>query len=281
MTQQTNPVLHAKNLRVATYDGTEILRGIEFKLYRGEILGLVGESGSGKTTAGLACLAHFREGLQRTTGSMMINPVDGTEPFDLFDLDAETTRSLRGRRIAYIPQDPALSLNPAMRVGEQIMEVLSIHGFGASEAARQQRVDEVLVDVDLPNTEAFQRRWPHQLSGGQQQRIGIAMAFAMNPDVLILDEPTTGLHFEDIRVLLEVLEQLVDKGNTILVIEHNMDVIKMMDHIIDIGYEGGRAGGMVVAKGTPEEVAKDKRSHTAKYLKKELEKNKHKVARAV
>ena len=86
----------------------------------------------------------------------------------------------------------------------------------------------------------------------------------------ILDEPTTGLHFEDIRVLMEVLNKLVDKGNTILVIEHNMDVIKMADYIIDIGYEGGRGGGMVVAKGTPEEVAKDEKSYTAFFLRKEL-----------
>ena len=86
----------------------------------------------------------------------------------------------------------------------------------------------------------------------------------------ILDEPTTGLHFEDIRVLMEVLNKLVNKGNTIVIIEHNMDVIKMADHIIDIGYEGGRGGGMIVAEGTPEEVAKDDKSYTAFYLKKEF-----------
>ncbi len=86
----------------------------------------------------------------------------------------------------------------------------------------------------------------------------------------ILDEPTTGLHFEDIRVLMEVLNRLVDKGNTILIIEHNMDVIKMVDHIIDIGYEGGRGGGMIVAEGAPEEVALNEKSYTAHFLKKEL-----------
>jgi excinuclease ABC subunit A len=86
----------------------------------------------------------------------------------------------------------------------------------------------------------------------------------------ILDEPTTGLHFEDIRVLMEVINKLVDKGNTILIIEHNMDVIKLADYIIDIGPEGGKGGGEVVAKGTPEEVAKNKKSYTAKFLKKEL-----------
>ncbi|MBC6998409.1 excinuclease ABC subunit UvrA [Cytophaga sp. FL35] len=111
------------------------------------------------------------------------------------------------------------------------------------------------------------------LSGGEAQRIKLATELSKRDTgntFYILDEPTTGLHFEDIRVLMEVLNKLVDKGNTILVIEHNMDVIKMADYIIDIGYEGGRGGGMVVAKGTPEEVAKDNKSYTAKFLKKEL-----------
>lgn len=122
------------------------------------------------------------------------------------------------------------------------------------------------------------------LSGGEAQRVKLATELSKRDTgntFYILDEPTTGLHFEDIRVLMEVLDQLVDKGNTILVIEHNMDVIKMMDHIIDIGYEGGRGGGMVVATGTPEEVAKDTKSYTAKFLKKELENTKQKIARAV
>ncbi|WP_097045511.1 excinuclease ABC subunit UvrA [Flagellimonas pacifica] len=122
------------------------------------------------------------------------------------------------------------------------------------------------------------------LSGGEAQRVKLATELSKRDTgntFYILDEPTTGLHFEDIRVLMEVLNQLVDKGNTILVIEHNMDVIKMMDHIIDIGYEGGRGGGMIVAKGTPEEVAKDNKSYTAKFLKKELDISKRKIAPAI
>src|SRR5690606_11009065 len=86
----------------------------------------------------------------------------------------------------------------------------------------------------------------------------------------ILDDPTNGLHFEHIRVLMEVLQKLVDKGNTVLIIEHNLDVIKMADYIIDIGPEGGKGGGEIVAKGTPEQVAKSKKSHTARFLKNEL-----------
>ena len=83
----------------------------------------------------------------------------------------------------------------------------------------------------------------------------------------ILDEPTTGLHFEDIRILMDILQRLVDKGNTVIVIEHNLDVIKLADHIIDMGPEGGRKGGMVTAIGTPEEVAECKDCATARFLK--------------
>jgi len=111
------------------------------------------------------------------------------------------------------------------------------------------------------------------LSGGEAQRIKLASELSKKDTgntFYILDEPTTGLHFEDIRVLMEVINKLVDKGNTVLIIEHNMDVIKLADYIIDIGYEGGKGGGQLIAKGTPEEVAKNKKSYTAHFLKKEL-----------
>ncbi len=111
------------------------------------------------------------------------------------------------------------------------------------------------------------------LSGGEAQRIKLATELSKRDTgntFYILDEPTTGLHFEDIRVLMDVLNTLANKGNTVLIIEHNMDVIKMADHIIDIGYEGGKNGGEVIVTGTPEEVAKHKKSYTAAYLKKEL-----------
>lgn len=112
------------------------------------------------------------------------------------------------------------------------------------------------------------------LSGGESQRVKLAGELAKKDTgktMYILDEPTTGLHFEDIRVLLEVLNKLVDRGNTVVVIEHNMDVIKVADHIIDIGPEGGKDGGHVVCAGTPEEIISNTESYTAKYLKIELE----------
>lgn len=111
------------------------------------------------------------------------------------------------------------------------------------------------------------------LSGGEAQRVKLATELSKKDTgntFYILDEPTTGLHFEDIRVLMEVINKLVKKGNTVLIIEHNLDVVKLADHIIDIGYEGGKGGGQVVAVGTPEEVIKNKKSYTAQFLKKEL-----------
>ena len=111
------------------------------------------------------------------------------------------------------------------------------------------------------------------LSGGECQRMKLATELSKRDTgktMYILDEPTTGLHFEDIRILMNVLQRLVDKGNTVLIIEHNLDVIKLADHIIDMGPEGGRGGGQVMATGTPEEVAESKKGYTARFIKEEL-----------
>jgi excinuclease ABC subunit A len=113
------------------------------------------------------------------------------------------------------------------------------------------------------------------LSGGEAQRIKLSRELAKvatGRTLYILDEPTTGLHFEDIRKLLKVLNRLVEAGNSVLVIEHNLDVIKSADWVIDLGPEGGAGGGEVLAEGTPEQVAESKKSHTGKYLKHVLEK---------
>ena len=111
------------------------------------------------------------------------------------------------------------------------------------------------------------------LSGGEAQRIKLATELSKKDTgntFYIMDEPTTGLHFEDIRVLMDVIQKLVDKGNSILIIEHNLDVIKLADYIIDVGLEGGKGGGEILCTGTPEEIIKNKKSYTAQFLKKEL-----------
>ena len=111
------------------------------------------------------------------------------------------------------------------------------------------------------------------LSGGEAQRVKLSEELSKRDTgktLYILDEPTTGLHFDDIRQLLGVLTRLVDKGNTIIIIEHNLDVVKVADYIIDVGLEGGARGGSIICEGTPEKIAKHKTSHTGRFLKEEL-----------
>jgi excinuclease ABC subunit A len=115
------------------------------------------------------------------------------------------------------------------------------------------------------------------LSGGESQRVKLATELSKKDTgktLYILDEPTTGLHFEDIRILMDVLQRLVERGNTVIVIEHNMDVIKLADWIIDMGPEGGRNGGQVLSTGTPEQIVKSKKGFTPKFLKDELKRSK-------
>ena len=112
-----------------------------------------------------------------------------------------------------------------------------------------------------------------QLSGGEAQRVKLATELSRRSTgktIYILDEPTTGLHFEDIRILMEVIQKLVDRGNSVIIIEHNLDVIKLADHIIDMGLEGGKNGGTVLITGTPEEVAKSGIGYTSTFIKQEL-----------
>ena len=122
-----------------------------------------------------------------------------------------------------------------------------------------------------------------QLSGGEAQRVKLSKELskrATGKTLYILDEPTTGLHFEDVRKLLEVLHELVEAGNTVVVIEHNLDVIKTADWIIDLGPEGGDGGGEIVAVGTPEQVAEVERSWTGRYLKPLLERDAGRAVKA-
>jgi excinuclease ABC subunit A len=155
--------------------------------------------------------------------------------------------------------------------GKNIAEVLDLSCEEALEFFSNQptiaRHMQTLVDVGLGYVRLGQPA--PTLSGGEAQRVKLASELAKkatNHTMYILDEPTTGLHFEDIRKLLTVLSRLVDQGNTVLVIEHNLDVIKTADWIIDLGPEGGDAGGMVIVEGSPEVVAKTGDSHTGRFL---------------
>jgi excinuclease ABC subunit A len=164
--------------------------------------------------------------------------------------------------------------------GKNIAEVLDLSIEEAAEFFRPisaiHRYLQTLVDVGLGYVRLGQSATT--LSGGEAQRVKLATELQRRSNgrsVYVLDEPTTGLHFEDVRKLLEVLNSLVDKGNTVIVIEHNLDVVKSADWIIDLGPEGGSGGGRVVATGTPEQVAAVKGSHTGVFLREILDVDSH------
>ncbi|MFF1831414.1 dipeptide ABC transporter ATP-binding protein [Paenarthrobacter sp. NPDC058040] len=255
----TKPVLSARDLRIATTSGHEILHGVSFSLLPGKILALVGESGSGKTTAGLACLGHLRRGLKRVGGGVHLSGAQAS----ILSLPEPERRKLRGGSISYVPQDPALSLNPAMPIGRQIREVLDAHHYGATEEDRRKRTAEVLAEVGLDNGRSYQRRYPHQLSGGQQQRVGIAMAFACRPAVMVLDEPTTGLDVTTQALVLQTIAGLAERhGVAGLYITHDLAVVaKVADEVVVM------LSGEVVEKGpTAQVLYRPQHEYTRKLL---------------
>ena len=161
--------------------------------------------------------------------------------------------------------------------GKSIYDVLNMTVVEALEFFKNvpsiERKIQTLYDVGLSYVKLGQPST--ELSGGEAQRIKLATELSKRSTgktIYILDEPTTGLHFADVHKLIEILRRLSDGGNTVVVIEHNLDVIKTADYIIDMGPEGGDGGGTVIAKGTPEEVAKVKGSYTGQYVKKYLKK---------
>ncbi|RKQ33771.1 ABC transporter ATP-binding protein [Kocuria tytonis] len=232
----------ASHLSLGVTGGDLILDDVSFRLRPGRILALVGESGSGKTTAALACMNHLRAGLELRGGTVELQ--EGASRFhrdavDLLTLPEAKMRRLRGGTIAYVPQDPALSLNGSLRVGEQIAEVLRAHEFGRNAHERDDRVAEVLSEVGLPSDREYQRRFPHQLSGGQQQRIGIAMAFACRPAVIILDEPTTGLDVATQDLVLKTIYQLTTKHDVAgLYITHDLAVVARVANDVAVMLHG-------------------------------------------
>lgn len=169
---------------------------------------------------------------------------------NMLDLPEPERRKLRGGTISYVPQDPALSLNPAIRIGDQILEVLHVQGYGSSDTERRARTSEVLAEVGLDNSTAYQRRYPHQLSGGQQQRVGIAMAFVCRPSIIVMDEPTTGLDVTTQALVLQTIDQLTELHHVAgLYITHDLAVVaKIADEVAVM------LSGQVVEQGPTEQV---------------------------
>jgi peptide/nickel transport system ATP-binding protein len=208
--------------------GPDVVRDVSFAVPAGEMLGLVGESGSGKTTVALALLGHTRRGLRITGGQVLL---DGT---DLLTLSPAQLRAVRGARVSYVPQDPSSALNPALRIGTQIREVLRAHDTEAGD-----RVAEVMREVDLDSTPEMLRRYPHQLSGGQQQRVALAMAFACRPSLIVLDEPTTGLDVSTQRHVLDTVRGLCRSyGVAAVYVSHDLAVVSGLVSDVAVMYAG-------------------------------------------
>ncbi len=221
-------------LRIVARGGNrEIVDDVSFEIAPGEVLGLVGESGSGKTTVGLALLGHARRGVQIAGGSVRLGDVD------VLTLDEAELEHTRGRLISYVPQDPAAALNPALRIGIQMREILDAHNFGRTGEERNRRVAEMMREVALPDDPVFLKRYPHELSGGQQQRVGLAIAFACRPRVIVLDEPTTGLDVTtQAHVLGTVRELAAAHGVAALYVSHDLAVVGTLANRVAVMYAG-------------------------------------------
>ena len=202
------------------------LRGVTLELRAGECLGLVGESGSGKTTLARLILR-------------LIKPTRGAVLFygqNVFSMDREDLRDFR-RRVQIVFQDPFGSLNPRLRAGRMLEEVLQVHGEGTTRANRRDKAAELLALVGLP-PDAI-NRFPHEFSGGQRQRLGIARALSVDPEVLVLDEPVSALDLSVQAQILNLLAELKDSlGLSYLFITHDLSVVRQVADWVGVLYLG-------------------------------------------
>ncbi|MEZ0110544.1 peptide/nickel transport system ATP-binding protein [Catenulispora sp. EB89] len=222
------PILTVRDLRIQTAAGAEIVGGVDLALEHGQTLGIVGESGSGKTTMALALLGYAARGARIAGGEV---EVDGES---LLGLSESALREVRGRLISYVPQDAGPALNPSLRIGASIGDVIRTRGVEGTS-----RIRGLLAAVDLPDTDAFARRLPHQLSGGQQQRVTIAMALGCEPPVVVMDEPTTGLDVVTQQsVLREVRRLREERGVSIVYVSHDLAVVSQIADRMAVMYAG-------------------------------------------
>jgi len=250
-------VLEVDNLAIEYKIGTDwvtAVQDINFTIGRGETFGLVGESGCGKTTVAMAIMHHLARNGRVSAGSIRLGGRD------LVDLSSRELRKVRVNQVSMVYQNPGTALNPSVRVGRQVGEVYELMGVPRRQVP--DKVVDILRKVQIAEPESVARRYPHQLSGGMLQRVVIAMAIASEPELLVLDEPTTGL---DATVEAEVLDLVRglrdDVGMSVLFISHSLSVIRQMCDRVAVLY-----AGRLVAEGPAEEIFAEPRHPYTKGL---------------
>ena len=239
-------ILSIENLRIhfETFAGeVQAIRGVNLKLQKGETLALVGESGSGKSVTAKSVMKLLSNNAVVKEGSITFKGEN------ILEKSERDMQSIRGKEIAMVFQDPMTSLDPTMKIGKQITEVILKHEKASKEEANK-RAEELLELVGIPNAKERMKQYPHQFSGGQRQRIVIAIALACNPDVLIADEPTTALDVTIQAQILELLKKLQQQFQmAIIFITHDLGVVANVADRVAVMY-----AGKVVEVGTVDEV---------------------------
>lgn len=239
------PIIDVKDLNVSfsTRRGeVHAVRNVSFQLERGRILGVVGESGSGKSVTIRAILNMLPDAMSTSSGNV------GFDGENLLSLSERRMYAIRGRRISTILQDPQSALNPVRRIGDQVVESMTLHGRGRAES--RERAIMLLERVGIDEPEKALRRYPHEFSGGMRQRVVIAMAVANDPDVILADEPTTALDVTTQLQVLELIESLRDEmGVAILLVTHDMGVVRRIcDDVVVM------RNGQIVERGATAQV---------------------------
>ncbi len=231
-------------------DTVYALNGINLTIDKGESLGIVGETGAGKTTLALSLLRLLPD----RVGVITKGAID-YDGLNVLTASKKEMLQLRGAKVSMIFQDPMTALNPILNVGDQILEVLSLHYPDMTTAEKNRRVDEIMQLIGIPP--ARKNEYPHQFSGGMKQRIGIAMALIAEPELLLADEPTTALDVTIQAQILHLMRQLKEKFNSAMVlITHNLGVVAEFCENVAIIYAGD-----IIEKGTVEDVYSFKRNH--------------------
>ncbi len=235
-------ILEVRDLEVS-FGAIKILNGVSFDLEQGETLGVVGESGCGKSMTGFAIMGMLQPPGRISKGSIKLGDRE------LVGLKEKELRNIRGDKIALVMQDPFTSLNPMMRIGDQIGEAFLLHqGMRRREAF--DKAIEMLEKVGVPDPKGAAHKYPHQMSGGQRQRVVIAIAFACKPDVLIADEPTTALDVTTQAQILRLIRDMQEtNGTAVMLISHDVGAIASISERIAVFY-----GGQIVEYGPAEKV---------------------------